>query len=75
MNQFVFGDYVITGVTNAFNSNTSWWISKRGYSVAHYCFSTSFSGAALAKELDYQLGNIKTYINMFNSKQNEKEQQ
>ncbi|MBQ3009765.1 MAG: hypothetical protein IJA20_02940 [Methanocorpusculum sp.] len=37
---YVFGDYVVTGVTNAFNNMVSWWITKKDCAVACYCFST-----------------------------------
>lgn len=46
----VFGEYVLTPIPNAFNEKTSWWISKRGISVAHYCFTASDT-----KEIDYQV--------------------
>lgn len=41
MQQHIHGDYVITGIKNAFNSKTSWWISKRDHTIACYCFSTN----------------------------------
>jgi len=37
---YTFGDYVITGITNAFNNKVSWWISKKNCTLACYCFST-----------------------------------
>lgn len=40
MQQHIHGDYVITGIKNAFNSKTSWWISKKDHTIACYCFST-----------------------------------
>lgn len=58
----VFGDYVFTPVRNAFNKKTSWWISKKGYTRAFYCFT-----ADTAKEVNYQLEEErrKAYIKMF----------
>ena len=36
---YIFGDYVITKVNNAFNNNVTYWISKRDYVKAFYCFT------------------------------------
>ena len=36
---FIHGDYVFTPCKNAFNGKTSWWISKKGYAKALYCFT------------------------------------
>ena len=51
------GDYVLTSHRNAFNDKTSWWLSKKGCTVAVYCFSASSQ-----KEVEYQLGGIDGYI-------------
>ena len=56
----VFGSYVLTPVKNEFNSNVSWWLSKRGFAVARYCFTTSN-----AAEIDRQVNCIDQYIKMF----------
>lgn len=56
----VFGDYVITGIKNAFNNRTSYWISKKGYTVALYCF-TPICDTDLAN----QLLRIDDYIDYF----------
>jgi len=54
----MFGDYVLTPVPNAFNGKTSWWISKKGCTVAHYCFSTS-----IPKEIGLQISDgLNGYI-------------
>ena len=37
--QYINGEYVITGVQNAFNSRTSYWISKKDCIYSAYCFS------------------------------------
>lgn len=65
MNQKIFGDYVLTGVPNAFNSKTSWWLSKKGFMRAMYCFSTFGSEKQVMEELDYQLSAIDSYIACF----------
>ena len=36
---YVYGDYVLTKVNNSFNNKVSYWISKRGYTKAYYCFT------------------------------------
>lgn len=38
-NNIIFGDYVISRHKNVFNDKYSYWISKKYYSVAFYCFS------------------------------------
>lgn len=63
MSHMAFGDYVFTPVRNAFSpQKTSWWLSKRGYTRAVYCFT-----ADLRDEVMYQLGeeSRKSYIKMF----------
>lgn len=32
-------EYVLTRVRNAFNNKTSYWLSKKGYTVAQYAFT------------------------------------
>ena len=39
MMKYTNGDYVITGVQNAFNDKISFWISKKGSVLSFYCFS------------------------------------
>ena len=36
---YIYGDYVLTKVNNAFNDKSSYWISKRGSIRAYYCFT------------------------------------
>lgn len=62
---YILGDYVFTGIKNAFNNHTSFWMSKNGYTTAVYCFS-----ADTQKEVDYQLqADIrKGYIALLESK-------
>lgn len=58
---YVFEDkYVITGIQNAFNSQTSYWISKEGYTFSLYCFSLN-----RGENINSYLKNIKEYIRMF----------
>ena len=61
------GIYVLSGITNAFNNKTGWWLSKEGCTAAMYCFSTDCSfdkGAEM--EVQYQLKSINGYIGIFN---------
>ena len=57
-----YGDYVFSPCQNAFNRKTSWWLSKKGCTVALYCFT-----AETGKEVDDQLANGggRAYIKMF----------
>ena len=56
----ILGDYVFSPARNAFNEKTSWWISKRGYVVARYCFT-----AGTEAEVERQLQSADSYIEMF----------
>ena len=56
----IFGDYVFSPAKNAFNRKTSWWISKKGYAVARYCFT-----ADTEAEVERQLQSTDGYIKMF----------
>lgn len=60
LEQRIFGDYVFSPVRNAFNSKTSWWISKKGYAVARYCFTANTDA-----EVERQLLSADSYIEMF----------
>lgn len=66
MKHHIFGDYVITGIPNAFNGKTSYWISKRDYVTAYYCF-TAQTEAEAAEHLS--TGAVKGYIHYFNAQQ------
>lgn len=67
MESRIYKDYVFTPCRNAFNEKTSWWISKKGCTVAHYCFS-----AMTEKEVDEQLGagGADGYVALYESKTN-----
>ena len=62
---YTYGPYVLSPVPNAFNKKTSYWLSKKGLAVSHYCFSIDMATGAWEKELNYQLGSIESYIAMF----------
>ena len=57
-----YGEYVFSPCLNAFNGKTSWWLSKKGCTLAIYCF-TADSG----EEADYQLrgGASCAYIRLY----------
>lgn len=58
--QYIFEDYVLQGIPNAFNDKTSYWLSKRNLTVATYCFS-----ARTEREVQYHLKHIDGYIRHF----------
>ena len=51
---------IITPCKNAFNEKTSWWLSKRDYTIAMYAFT-----ADTEREVEYQMEHIDSYINNF----------
>lgn len=79
MENKVFGDYVLTASPNAFNKKTSWWLSKKGYTAAMYCFSTSGSERQQILESKSHIENIQSYIDCyelrFGDKQNKAEKE
>lgn len=60
MEHHIWGDYVITPIKNAFNNKTSFWISKRNYTFAVYCFT-----ADTKEEIKEQLDNVDAYIKLY----------
>ena len=60
MKHYIFDEYVISAIPNAFNNNFSYWVSKTGYSIAYYLFSDDTNDAILA-----QLENVSTYTEYF----------
>lgn len=61
---FFFGDYVLSGLPNAFNQKTMiYWLSKKEMTVAMYCFTIPG-----ADTLEYKLRCIDTYIKIFQEK-------
>lgn len=65
MEHKIFGDYVLTAIPNAFNKKTSWWLSKRGYTLAMYCFTTSGSERTQILEAKFQIENIQSYYELY----------
>lgn len=61
----IFGEYVLTPIKNAFNNKTGWWLSKRGYGNAMYCFSTDGTEQSQKSESDYQMQHIDSYMSAF----------
>ena len=53
LKQITIGEYVLTPVKNAFNNKCSYWISKKGYTLALYVFSVDSSMSR--KDLNYML--------------------
>ncbi len=60
--QIVSGDYVLTPIQNAFNDKVSYWISKKGFTSAYYCFTPTSKA-----DLKFQTSSeaIDGYKNMF----------
>lgn len=57
-----FGDYILTPVMNPSNGKVDWWISKKGFTTARYCFT-----APDEKEVEYQIKNgLSGYIRLLN---------
>lgn len=67
--RYIRGDYAIVGVKNAFNKKTSFWISRKGYTDAYYCFS-----ANEPKEVAYQLRNWIGYVRLYEDRHKKFEQ-
>lgn len=58
--QIIKGEYVFTPCKNAFNAKTSYWLSKRGYTLSTYAFTPMN-----ATDLSFQLDNADAYINHY----------
>lgn len=58
--------YALYPIQNAFNKKTSYWLSKDGYTLAVYCFSTGSCGFPVEE----QLKNIDSYLTYFENKVN-----
>ena len=57
---YIFGEYALTGVNNAFNNRKSYWISKDGCMLAFYCFTFWDN-----KNLEDNLKDPKIWIDFF----------
>ena len=60
LKQITIGEYVLTPIKNAFNDKCSYWISKKGYTLALYVFSVDSS--MNQKDLNYMLSASVIYI-------------
>lgn len=60
---YIHDDYVIQPVQNAFNKKISYWISKKGYTISLYCFSSE-------KQESYEVIDKESdgYIRLFEEK-------
>ena len=57
---YICGDYVLTGINNAFNDKRGFWISKKDCTKSFYCF-TPINNSDLKKQLD----NPQVWIDYF----------
>lgn len=64
--EYIFGSYVFRAIPNAFNKKIGWWISKAGYAVSYYCFSTLPGDD---KEVQRHIACRDAYIKMFENMQ------
>lgn len=60
---FIKGDYVLTRCKNAFDNKYSYWLTKKGMTVAMYCFSTITEKGFVEMEKD-----MDSYIDYFKKK-------
>ena len=63
--QIIRGDYVFTPIQNAFNNKFAYWISKKEYTIALYCF-TVYSESDLKGQTTPDV--LDSYIRYFKSK-------
>ena len=61
-NEIAGGDYVLSPVLQE-DGSFSFWLAKKGYIVAMYCFTIGHGGYSY----DYQVREIKQYIRMYNN--------
>ncbi len=66
LEQIIQGDYVFTPIPNAFNKEIAYWVSKKGYTVAVYCFTAYTAADVRENTTQESLDNLKrlfdTYI-------------
>lgn len=60
MGQIIVGDYVFSPCKNGFNDKTSYWVSKKGYTIAVYAFTPTSKNDL--KEMTRE-DVLKSYIN------------
>ena len=63
----VIGDYVFTPIKNQFNDKTAYWLSKKFYAFAVYCFTVSSMSDIKMLE-DTRI--LDSYIKYFDSRVN-----
>ena len=63
----VIGDYVFTPIKNQFNDKTAYWLSKKWYTFAVYCFTVSSMNDIKMLE---DTGILDSYIIYFDSSVN-----
>jgi|GEM_PF-4854805 len=63
----VIGDYVFTPIKNQFNDKTAYWLSKKWYTFAVYCFTVSSMNDIKMLE---DTGILDSYIKYFDSSVN-----
>ena len=61
---YIFGEYVLTPIPNAFNGKTGWWLSKRDHTLSVYCFSTLPHDT---NEAEYQMKHIEGHFKVYES--------
>ena len=66
----VVGDYVFTPIKNQYNDKTAYWLSKKWYALAVYCFTVSSTNDLKMLE-DTKV--LDSYIKYFDSRVNSKE--
>lgn len=62
--QIIVGDYVFTPCKNAFNNKTSYWVSKKNYTISVYAF-TPMNSRNLKEMTKKEV--LESYINLFDS--------
>lgn len=62
--QIIVGDYVFTPCKNAFNNKTSYWVSKKNYTISVYAF-TPMDSRNLKEMTKKEV--LESYINLFDS--------
>ena len=63
----VIGDYVFTPIKNQFNDKTAYWLSKKWYTFAVYCFTVcSMNDIKMLEDTKI----IESYIKYFETKIN-----
>lgn len=64
--QIISGDYVLTPIKNAFNDKVSYWISKKGFTSAYYCFTPMDEGDLKHQTSPDVIDGYKTMFDMRN---------